>query len=65
MGVVFVDKEYPSRAAFSIIAKVLDDFVDQSADRWRNATADSDEASALLKSALTKYQVCNSLILHS
>ena len=57
VAVVFVDQEYPSRAAFSIVAKVLDDFVDQSADRWRSATADSEEASQLLKAALTRYQV--------
>ena len=58
VGVAFVDKDYPTRAAFSIVAKILDDFVDQSSDRWRNATADSDEASSLLKGALTRYQVC-------
>lgn len=58
VGVAFVDKDYPTRAAFSIVAKVLDDFIDQSADRWRSATQDSDEASQLLKAALTRYQVC-------
>ena len=57
VGVVFVDSGYPSRAAFGILAKVLDDFSAASSDRWRATAADSDEAAPVLKSALTKYQV--------
>ena len=57
VGVVFVDSGYPSRAAFGILAKVLDEFSEASSDRWRNNTADSDEAAPILKSALTRYQV--------
>ena len=57
VGVVFVDSGYPSRAAFGILVKVLDEFSEASSDRWRNNTADSDEAAPILKSALTRYQV--------
>lgn len=57
VGIAFVDKDYPARAAFGIVTKVQDDFSDQSRDAWRTATADSADAVPLLEAAVAKYQV--------
>ena len=57
MGIAFVDKDYPARAAFGIVTKVQDDFSDQSRDAWRTATADNADAVPLLEAAVAKYQV--------
>ena len=58
VGIAFADKDYPARAAFGIVIKVLDEFSDQSQDSWRTATADSADAAPLLEAAVQKYQVC-------
>ena len=58
VGIAFADKDYPARAAFGIVIKVLDEFSDQSRDSWRTATADSADAAPLLEAAVQKYQVC-------
>ena len=39
--------------------QVLDDFMDESQDRWRSVQADNSDAQVLLDAALTKYQVCH------
>lgn len=57
VGIAFADKDYPARAAFGIVVKVLDEFSDQSRDAWRTATADSTDAVPLLEAAVQKYQV--------
>ncbi len=57
VGVVFVDRDYPSRAAFSVVDKVLDDYSDHSRNAWRGAAEDSSDALAVLDAALVKYQV--------
>ena len=57
VAVCFVDSGYPSRAAFGILAKVLDEYSEASSDRWRSVAADTDEAAPVCKSALTRYQV--------
>lgn len=57
VGIAFADKDYPARAAFGIVIKVLDEFSDQSRDAWRTATADSTDAVPLLEAAVQKYQV--------
>ena len=58
VGIAFVDKDYPARAAFGIVTRVQDDFCDQSRDAWRAATADNSDAVNLLEAAVAKYQVC-------
>ncbi|CAL5221464.1 g3658 [Coccomyxa viridis] len=56
VGIAFADKEYPARAAFGIVIKVLDEFSDQSRESWRTATADTTDAVPLLDAAVQKYQ---------
>lgn len=55
-GVVVADKDYPVTAAFSIISKVLDDYLEQAGDSWRNVESDSSLANGVLDPALIKYQ---------
>ena len=57
VGVAFVDRDYPSRAAFSVVDKVLDDYGDHSRNAWRAATEDSSDALVVLDPAIVKYQV--------
>lgn len=60
VGIAFVDQEYPVRAGFSIVNKILQDFVAEHGDRWRGATGDSStQELPELTSALEKYQVCD------
>lgn len=63
MGVAFVDRDYPSRAAFSVVDKVLDDYSDHSRNAWRAATEDSSDALVVLDPAIVKYQVRRALAL--
>lgn len=56
VGIAFVDKDYPARAAFGIVTRVLDEFSDQSRDAWRTATADTSDAVPMLEAAVSKYQ---------
>ena len=59
-GVVVADGEYPPTGAFSVIGKVLDEFMERqgSDDSWRTVEADSTLANTILDPALIKYQVC-------
>jgi hypothetical protein len=57
VGIAFVDKDYPSRAAFSIVNKVLDDFAEASGNKWRTVREDTQDAVPLLDVAIQKYQV--------
>lgn len=56
VGIAFVDKDYPARAAFGIVTRVLDEYSDQSRDAWRTATADTNDAVPMLEAAVSKYQ---------
>ncbi|KAL4436603.1 hypothetical protein ABPG75_003742 [Micractinium tetrahymenae] len=57
VGIAFVDADYPARAGFCVVSKVLEDFVLLKGEAWRGATADSpSEADALLQDALQQYQ---------
>jgi synaptobrevin homolog YKT6 len=57
VGVAFVDADYPARAGFCVVAKVLDDYAREHGDAWRGAAADAaDPALPLLEAALQKYQ---------
>jgi synaptobrevin homolog YKT6 len=58
VGIAFVDKDYPSRAAFSIVNKILDDFLEASGNNWRTVREDTQDAIPILDAAITKYQVC-------
>ena len=63
VGIAFVDADYPARAGFCVVSKVLEDYVGARGDAWRGATADTPaEAQQLLQDALQKYQVRGSRI---
>jgi hypothetical protein len=58
VGIAFVDADYPARAGFCVVSKVLEDYAAARGDAWRGATADTPaEAQELLQDALQKYQV--------
>lgn len=57
VGVAVVDKDYPARAAFGVVNKVLDDFSELSQQRWRSVQADSPDAQPVVDAAIVKFQV--------
>ena len=57
VGVAIVDKDYPARAAFGVVNKILDDFSETSQQRWRSLQADSPDAQPIVDAALVKFQV--------
>ena len=57
VGVAIVDKDYPARAAFGVVNKILDDFSESSQQRWRSLQADSPDAQPIVDAAITKFQV--------
>jgi hypothetical protein len=59
VGIAFADGEYPARAGFGVVNKILDEFSDQSVNKWRSAAEDSTEALPILEPALLKFQVKN------
>lgn len=56
VGIAIVDKDYPARAAFGVVNKVLDDYSDSSQQKWRSIQADSTDAQPVLDSAVVKFQ---------
>lgn len=58
VGIAIVDKDYPARAAFGVVNKILDDFSESSQQNWRSIQADSTDAQPVLDSAVIKFQVC-------
>ncbi|CAI5533826.1 unnamed protein product [Closterium sp. Naga37s-1] len=56
VGMVFASAAYPTRSAFSVINKVLDDYVAAKGDSWMQATADDREQHAFLEDAIAKFQ---------
>jgi hypothetical protein len=56
-GVAVTDRDYPTIAAFSVVGKVLEEFLQQGDESWRTATADTSQALAVAESCLAKYQV--------
>ena len=58
VGIAFADQEYPVRAGFSVVNKVLDDFEAKHGQSWRGATADTySEDNPELEASLQRYQV--------
>jgi synaptobrevin family protein YKT6 len=58
VGIAFVDADYPARAGFCVVSKVLEDFQVLHGDSWRGVTTDTpDLGSEMLQQALVKYQV--------
>ena len=56
VGIAFCDAEYPSRAGFCVVGKVLDDYVALKGESWRGITTDTSDASPVLTAALQRYQ---------
>ncbi|KAL0024587.1 hypothetical protein WJX77_000587 [Trebouxia sp. C0004] len=56
VGIAIVDKDYPARAAFGVVNKILDDFSEISQQRWRSIQADSTDAQPVLDTAIVKFQ---------
>ena len=57
VGIAFVDQDYPVRAGFCVVNKILEDFTAKVGERWRAATTDGQESVPELEQALEKYQV--------
>jgi synaptobrevin family protein YKT6 len=58
VGIAFADQEYPVRAGFSVVNKVLDDFEGTHGQGWRGATKDTyTEENPALEASLQRYQV--------
>lgn len=55
-GVIFVDVQYPLRSAFSVVNKVLDEYLQVFGNSWQSAQSDSLENWPYLNQALTKFQ---------
>jgi len=56
-AVAVCDKDYPPTAAFSVAAKVMDEYAAANADEaWRRAAADDQSAQAILEPALQRFQ---------
>lgn len=62
IGIAFVDHDYPARAGFCVVNKILEDYQLQRGEGWRGVTEDSKDALQLLEDALVKYQVCPYLL---
>eukprot|EP00245_Coleochaete_scutata_P015864 TRINITY_DN721_c0_g1_i1.p2 TRINITY_DN721_c0_g1~~TRINITY_DN721_c0_g1_i1.p2 ORF type:complete len:200 (-),score=38.78 TRINITY_DN721_c0_g1_i1:480-1079(-) len=55
-GLVFADKAYPMRSAFSVITKILDEFLKVNGNTWETVQGDTNNELPWLKEALIKYQ---------
>jgi len=56
VAILFADREYPVRAAFSVLQKLTDDYLERVGERWRAAAADDSGGDELAGAALAKYQ---------
>ena len=57
VGLCFVGKDYPSRAAFSVVNRALDDYCQAHGEGWRAATQDGAQGDEAAQAVLTKFQV--------
>jgi synaptobrevin family protein YKT6 len=55
-GVAVTDKDYPTIAAFSVIGKSLEEFLQQAGETWQTAAGDSTQALSVVEASLMKYQ---------
>ena len=63
VGIAFVDHDYPARAGFCVVNKILEDFQLRHGEAWRGATSDNQEmGQQILTDALTKFQVCGDFL---
>lgn len=55
-SIAIADKDYPARAAFSVVATVLDEFLEKHGESFRSITQDSTLGDPIAEPALVKYQ---------
>ena len=55
-AIVVADESYPVTAAFSVITKVIDEFILAVGDSWQKVDADGVIANSVLDPAIIKYQ---------
>ena len=51
-----MDKEYPTRAAFSVLGKMSDDYVNRFGDSWKTVSGDDPRGNEGLAAAIVAYQ---------
>lgn len=56
-GVAVTDKDYSTIAAFSVVGKAIEEFLQLGDESWRTQTADGTQAITVVEAAVTKYQV--------
>jgi synaptobrevin family protein YKT6 len=57
-GVAVTDRDYPTIAAFSVVGKAIEEYLQTGDESWRTQTEDGTQALAVVEAAVTKYQVC-------
>lgn len=56
VGIAFVDKDYPARAGFCVVNKIIEDYLASVGEGWRGATSDREDALPVLEAAVQKFQ---------
>lgn len=57
-GVAVTDRDYPTIAAFSVVGKAVEEYLQLGDESWRTQTEDGTQALAVVEAAVTRYQVC-------
>ena len=56
VAIAVMDKEYPTRAAFSVLGKMSDDYVYRFGDSWKTVSGDDPRGNEALAAAIKMYQ---------
>ena len=56
VAIAVMDKEYPTRAAFSVLGKMSDDYVNRFGDSWKTVSGDDPRGNEALAAAIKMYQ---------
>ena len=56
VAIAVMDKEYPTRAAFSVLGKMSDDYVNRFGDSWKTVSGDDPRGNEGLAAAIVAYQ---------
>ena len=56
VAIAVMDKEYPTRAAFSVLGKMSDDYVTRFGDSWKTVSGDDPRGNEALAAAIKMYQ---------
>lgn len=55
-GVAVTDRDYPTIAAFSVVGKAIEEYLQTGDESWRTQTEDDTQALAVVEAAVAKYQ---------